>query len=205
MTINTMISAIQSSLKIQADGKAGPETWTAIYNHIVQPIKQETMVTLLDPGTDRLDERSEKNIATLVSEVQPYARALVHKAASVGIEIRVISGLRTYAEQDALYAQGRTASGEKVTNAKGGESNHNFGIAFDIGIFEGAAYLDESPKYKTVGMLGVDLGLEWGGNWKTIHDQPHFQLRPDWANTLSEYEMLAELRSRKEAGENYYA
>lgn len=55
------------------------------------------------------------------------------------------SGLRTYEEQNALYAQGRTAPGNKVTNAKGGFSNHNFGIAFDIGIFEGAKYLGDSP------------------------------------------------------------
>nr|WP_295770097.1 M15 family metallopeptidase [Rhodoferax sp.] len=42
--------------------------------------------------------------------------------------------MRSCAEQDALYAQGRTAPGNKVTNAKSGDSNHNFGIAFDIGV-----------------------------------------------------------------------
>jgi peptidoglycan L-alanyl-D-glutamate endopeptidase CwlK len=56
-----------------------------------------------------------------------------------------------------------------------------------------------------VGILGVDLGLEWGGNWKTITDQPHFQLRPNWAKELTEKNMLAELRSRKASGENYFA
>jgi peptidoglycan L-alanyl-D-glutamate endopeptidase CwlK len=117
----------------------------------------------------------------------------------------VISGLRSYEEQAALYAQGRTAPGKKVTNARPGYSNHNFGIAFDIGVFEGSKYLPESPKYKAVGALGMDLGLEWGGNWKTIVDQPHFQLRPVWAADESESRMLAELRSRKDRGEAVYA
>jgi peptidoglycan L-alanyl-D-glutamate endopeptidase CwlK len=152
-----------------------------------------------------VDARSEKVIASLLPEVQSYARALVHKAADAGVTIKIISGLRTYQEQDALYAQGRTTPGDKVTNAKGGQSNHNFGIAFDIGVFEGNKYLSDSPKYKTVGILGVDLGLEWGGNWKTITDQPHFQLRPNWAKELTEKNMLAELRSRKASGENYFA
>ena len=124
----------------------------------------------------------------------------VGKAAEHGITIKVISGTRSYAEQDALYAQGRTAPGAKVTNARGGQSNHNFGIAFDIGIFEGNRYLGDSPKYKAVGALGMDIGLEWGGSWKTIVDQPHYQLRPTWAKQMTEREMLAELRSRVAAG-----
>ena len=133
------------------------------------------------------------------------ARALVQKAAANGIQIKVLSGLRSYAEQDALYAQGRTASGNIVTNARGGYSNHNFGIAFDIGVFEGNRYLTSSPKYKAVGALGMDLGLEWGGSWKSIVDEPHFQLRPGWATDLPERTMLAELRNRLAAGAAVYA
>ena len=133
------------------------------------------------------------------------ARALVQKAAAAGIGLKIISGQRTYAEQEALYAQGRTAPGPKVTNARGGYSNHNFGIAFDVGVFEGNRYLPESPKYKAAGVLGMDLGLEWGGNWKTIVDQPHYQLRPVWAIDLTESQMLAQLRARQAAGQAVYA
>lgn len=202
MKIDELISGIQAALGIQVDGKAGPETWGAIYEKIVKPPKATipSVVTI-----DSVDPRSEKAIATLLPKVQPYARSLVHKAAAAGITIKVLSSLRTYAEQDALYAQGRTTLGKKVTNAKGGHSNHNFGIAFDIGVFEGTKYLDDSPKYKTVGVLGVEIGLEWGGNWKSIVDQPHFQLRPNWAKSQTEKEMLAELRTRKDDGEDYFA
>lgn len=197
MRIDEIIAAVQTELGVEVDGKAGPQTWAAIYEKICKPKKTDTTpINTIEP----VDARSETVIATLLPEVQPFARALVHKAAANNITIKIISGLRTYDEQNALYAQGRTAPGNKVTNARGGYSNHNFGIAFDVGVFEGNKYLGDSPKYKGVGVLGAEMGLEWGGNWKTIVDQPHFQLRPAWANNLSERDMLAELRVRKDSG-----
>ena len=202
MTLEEIVTAVQTVLGVQVDGKAGPETWSAIYKAIVAPTQAGTPVA---PEITGVDSRSEKNILTLQPEVRPLARALVHKAALAGIKIKIISGFRSYEEQDALYAQGRTAPGNIVTNARGGYSNHNFGIAFDVGVFEGNKYLDDSPKYKAAGVLGMDLGLEWGGSWKTIVDQPHFQLRPAWANDLKEREMLALLRDRVAEGQPVYA
>jgi len=191
MRIEDMIAAVQKKLGVQVDGRAGTETWGAIYAQIVK-----AKVDGIQPAEaiSEVDARSEKVIATLQPQVRPLARALVQKAARNGIQFKVISGLRTYAEQNALYAQGRTQPGRKVTNARGGYSNHNFGIAFDVGVFEGTRYLGESPKYKAVGALGMELGLEWGGSWKSIVDEPHFQLRPAWATDLSERQMLAQLR-----------
>ena len=204
MNIEDTIRAVQKELGVAVDGKAGPETWGAIHARIVPTKRQQA------PAADgAVDSRSERNIATLLPEVRPYARALVHKAAAAGITIKVIDGSRTYAEQDALYAQGRTKPGDVVTKAKGGESNHNFGLAFDIGVFEGGRYLTGEPgdsaKYKAVGVLGTELGLDWGGNWKTLVDQPHFQLRPSWAQDLTERQMLAGLRARTAAGEPLFA
>lgn len=196
MKTEEMIKAIQTKLRVQVDGRAGSETWGAIYADIVGfPV---------DNTIDLVDAGSEKYIATILPEVQPLARALIQKAALNGIQIKIISGLRTYAEQDELYAQGRTKLGVKVTNARSGHSNHNFGIAFDIGVYERNKYLADSVKYKAVGVLGMDIGLEWGGNWKTIVDQPHFQLRPVWANSLSEKAMIAELRTRTAGGKAIY-
>ena len=202
MKIEEIISAVQSSLGVEVDGRAGTETWGAIYERIVGPMTDGTPVA---SNIDLVDPRSEKVISTLLPEVRPIARALVQKAALGGIRIKIISGFRTYAEQDALYAQGRTAAGDVVTNAKAGYSNHNFGIAFDVGVFEGNTYLGESPKYKAVGVIGMDLGLEWGGNWKTLVDQPHFQLRPAWAMDMTEKQMLAELRGRVADDQPVYA
>ncbi len=127
------------------------------------------------------DTRSETNLATLRPKAQPHFRALLRAlkayAASKGLDVKIISANRTWPEQDALYAQGRTAPGSIVTNARGGQSNHNYQIAVDIGLFENGKYLDESPHYKKLGPLGEALGLEWGGSWKTIKDEPHYQIK----------------------------
>ena len=200
MKTEAMIRAVQQALGIEVDGKAGPQTWGAIYRHIVRP--QASATVAFTGPRDQANARSERMIAPLLPHVRPYARALYFKARDNGIAINIISGTRTHAEQDALYAQGRTTGGEIVTNARGGSSSHNFGIAFDIGVFSGNRYLPESPLYKAVGALGMELGLEWGGNWTSIVDQPHFQLRPAWASAMRDSAMLAELRRRTKLGES---
>lgn len=122
------------------------------------------------------DERSERNIATLVPKAQEVARrwlkAATVKASELGVEVRIIDGNRTYAEQNKLYAQR-----PKVTNAKGGQSWHNFGLAFDFGVFKGKDYLGNSPHYKTLGKLATSIpGATWGGTWTKLVDEPHIQL-----------------------------
>jgi peptidoglycan L-alanyl-D-glutamate endopeptidase CwlK len=207
--LDATIRAIQKKLGAFVDGSPGPETWGAIHRMVVgkkapDDVKQVDALALAGDGKTA-DPRSERNIATLHPRVRPFGRALIEKAAGQGIKLIVISAMRTYAEQNKLYAQGRTKSGKKVTNAPAGYSNHNFGLAFDVGVFEGSTYRDESPKYKAVGALGTDLGLEWGGTWKSIQDEPHFQLRPDWAAGMAERDMLAELRRRKDSGKDFFA
>ncbi len=199
MQTEDMIRAVQRKLGVLVDGRAGPQTWGAIHRYVVRP-DSPPRVAFSAPG-DRVSARSERAIATLLPEVRPYARALYAKARGLGIVLDIISGTRSYEEQDRLYAQGRSAAGSRITNARGGYSTHNFGIAFDVGMFSGNRYLPESPSYKAVGALGLELGLEWGGNWKTIVDQSHFQLRPEWALDLTERQMLSELRGRTLAGE----
>jgi len=208
MTLEEMIRAVQQVLGVQVDGRAGPQTWGAIHQALVGPTGTAAPAETASASTPALapvDARSERVIATLLPALQPLARALIQQADGVGIRIRVISGLRTYAEQEALYAQGRTAPGPIVTRARAGHSTHNFGIAFDIGVFEGSRYLTESPKYKAVGALGLELGLEWGGNWKSFVDEPHFQLRPAWAGAMTERQLLAALRERTATGQSLYA
>jgi peptidoglycan LD-endopeptidase CwlK len=124
-----------------------------------------------------IDPRSEKNVATLNPKVQVLARKLIEEATAQGIHVKVICGNRTYEEQDDLYAQGRSKDGNIVTKARGGQSMHNFGTAFDIGIFseDGKKYYGESHDYAKVGEIGKKLGLEWGGDWD-FEDPPHFQL-----------------------------
>jgi peptidoglycan L-alanyl-D-glutamate endopeptidase CwlK len=123
------------------------------------------------------DARTESNINTLLPAAQANARALMRACLDAGIPLKIICGTRTYEEQDALYAHGRTKPGPIITKARGGYSWHNFGIAWDIGIFDGIRYIGESPLYAKAGEIGRSLGLDWGGDWKGFEDPPHFQLK----------------------------
>lgn len=130
-----------------------------------------------DIGT--FDSRSEGIIATLLLPAQRKAREFMKRAAGFsGVTVKLLSGTRTYAEQDRLYRQR-----PKVTNARGGQSNHNFGIAWDVGLFKGGKYLTGASKAEEQEYIDLAKfvlphvsGLEWGGNWKSIVDRPHYQL-----------------------------
>lgn len=100
-----------------------------------------------------------------------------------GVRLRFAYTLRTIAEQDALYSQGRTKPGKIVTNAKGGQSMHNYGLAFDIvilfdkygdGKFETASYAIDKH-WMAVTKYFKSKGWEWGGDWDRFKDAPHFQ------------------------------
>lgn len=96
------------------------------------------------------------------------------------IDIQVTQGLRTWAEQDALYAQGRTAPGKIVTNARGGYSMHNFGLAADLvpeDVTPGQPDWDAThPAWRKMLAAGAAVGLAEGAQWRTFPDMPHFYL-----------------------------
>jgi peptidoglycan LD-endopeptidase CwlK len=124
--------------------------------------------------------RSETNISTLTPKAQVLARQFLKILTSGGLDVRIISGTRTYAEQDALYKIGRFGNpGPIVTKAKGGQSNHNFGIAWDIGIFNHGNYIQTDHDYMLIApkVLPQFANLEWGGNWISLKDYPHYQLK----------------------------
>jgi len=122
--------------------------------------------------------KAEDRLSKIHPTLADKARQLIAKAHEEGIDLVVTQGLRTIAEQNALYAQGRTAPGKIVTKAKGGSSYHNFGLAFDIAVrnADGSIDWDSTKLYSRVGQLGKSIGLEWGGDFKSIKDTPHFQL-----------------------------
>ena len=130
------------------------------------------------PILGELDPRTQKSIEGLVDLLQDKAREHLAGLLEKEIDARIIQGTRTLEEQQRLYNQGRTTPGKIVTYAKPGQSAHNYGAAYDIGIFEGGKYLPESKDYKTAGETGESLDLEWGGRFKNP-DEPHFQL-PNW-------------------------
>lgn len=125
---------------------------------------------------------SSRSLDDLRPEVRPRVDDFLAACKTAGIDILVTCTLRTMEEQAALYAQGRTAVGHIVTNAKPGQSAHNYGLALDVvPIVNGKPDWDGThPVWNQIGSLGQAKGLQWlGAPDSPFLEQAHFQ-HPDW-------------------------
>ena len=135
-----------------------------------------------------IDQISLKRIELLHPKLREEAKKILEEASAKltgGYTLRFSHTLRTHAEQDKLYAQGRSVKGPIVTNARGGQSYHNYGLAIDICLLskDGKtvswdAKMDSDKDGVADGLEIVEgfkkYGWEWGGNWR-FRDIPHFQ------------------------------
>jgi peptidoglycan L-alanyl-D-glutamate endopeptidase CwlK len=129
-----------------------------------------------------MDKSTQERINSLHPSVRKEMESIVNECNKVltgRSQVRISQGLRTFAEQDALYTKR-----PKVTNAKGGQSVHNYGFAVDIVLIingkeaswdikkdwdnDGEADWNECVK------IFAKYGWSWGGNWITFKDFPHF-------------------------------
>ncbi|MFP3666543.1 D-alanyl-D-alanine carboxypeptidase family protein [Priestia sp. SIMBA_032] len=124
-----------------------------------------------------LMDRSEKELVGVHATVAEKARELIKKAYDEGIGIAITQGFRSFAEQNALYAIGRTVKGTKVTNAKGGQSIHNYGLAVDFCIFDDKKQPQwtVNKDWKRVCAIAESMGFEIGLKWRFV-DPPHLQM-----------------------------
>lgn len=131
-------------------------------------------------GLQTLIDRSVRNMgAGIHSVVKESAIEMIKQAYKEGIFVQITSGYRSFAEQNKLYAQGRTAPGKIVTNAKGGQSNHNYGLAIDyvlLSVDGKKALWTVNEKWRRVAQIGKSLGFSWGGDWKSFKDYPHLEM-----------------------------
>lgn len=195
MSLRDQIKEIQSLVGAKADGLFGPNTARKVIASLQPDLTSEE---------GALDNRTKRNLSTLEPKAQDKFRKFIFHAKSIasslGVDYVAISGTRGREEQNELYAKGRTAPGKKVTNARYGYSNHNFGIALDFGVFADRKYLDSSDPqwaagvHRSVAEVSDQYGIEWGGNWRTFKDYPHFEIK----TKLS----MAEKRARLYAGES---
>jgi len=124
-----------------------------------------------------------------VADLEPKTRAIYEEhqrlCTAAGIPFTVTFTFRSIPTQNELYAQGRTKPGKIVTNARGGQSFHNYRCAYDgtPTVLLKLPNWGDTPAHKKetdriwalYGKLAVQAGGRWGGNFKSIKDRPHVE------------------------------
>lgn len=137
-----------------------------------------------------MDKITRQRIAKLHPKVREEVTKIINQcdeSLNGRAKIRITQGLRTFEEQELLYARGRLTKERKVTNAKAGQSIHNYGLAVDIClIIDGKEASFDTKKdwdgdqiadwYECVKIFAKN-GWDWGGNWVKFKDLPHFERR----------------------------
>ncbi|MBY7142254.1 M15 family metallopeptidase [Virgibacillus sp. NKC19-3] len=128
--------------------------------------------------------------ASLPTELHPIVEEkkneLLEQAAEIDIDVVITEEIRSIDRQNELYEQGRSTSGNIVTNARGGQSYHNYGLAIDYALRDDNGELiwdihyDGNDNGKSdwfeVADLAKELGFDWGGDWESFKDYPHLQM-----------------------------
>lgn len=149
---------------------------------------------LIFSGCNQLIPHAEYRLDQLHPKVNKAKQQLIQNCRKRGISIRITQGIRTFKEQDQLYAKGRTQPGQIVTHAKGGQSYHNYGLAIDFVVLDPKTQKPNWDKnfdgnqngrsdWEEVGEEGKKLGFEWGGDWTKFPDYPHLEMtfdQPIW-------------------------
>jgi peptidoglycan L-alanyl-D-glutamate endopeptidase CwlK len=107
-----------------------------------------------------------RSLEDLVPSVKAKAQLFIQRCAESGIDILIYCTYRSKEEQDELFAQGRTKPGDVVTNARGGQSFHNYHCAFDfVPLVGGKPAWKNADLYLKAGIIAESVGLEWAGRW----------------------------------------
>lgn len=109
------------------------------------------------------------------------------KMTPIGVHPFITQTMRTFAESEALYNQGRTTGGSIVSNSKAGQSYHNYGFALDFVLqVNGKQSWVVDKNWMIVVNCFKKRGFSWGGDWKTFKDYPHLEKTPtNWKNLLA--------------------
>jgi peptidoglycan L-alanyl-D-glutamate endopeptidase CwlK len=117
-----------------------------------------------------------RKLTDLHPKVADKAQRFISECQRHGIEILITSTYRDAESQNALYAIGRTKPGKRVTNAKAGQSFHNWRVAFDfVPLVHGKAAWNDTELFKKCGEIGESVGLDWAGRWQKFKEMAHMQ------------------------------
>lgn len=211
---DALIKAIQQKLQLKSTGKPNTKTLDLAYEKIFgtkakinSKEKYNYIATTTTATTETGDSYNEVILKQMTKEVVPFAKELIHIAADEGICLRIMNK----ANEKTLQAhQKRQIAKHIFMDAQSSVSVCNFGLAFDMGIFEENTtgeliFKDQSPLYEKVAQLGASIGLTCATNNKNSTQVPHFELRPAWAVQMKESEMIQELYRRKKENINLLA
>lgn len=117
-----------------------------------------------------------RKLSDLHPKVMQMAMEFIRRCQEAGIDVLITSTWRDHESQNALYAQGRTTKGNKVTNAKGGQSFHNWRVALDFAPLKfGKVDWNDLETFKLCGEIGEAVGFEWAGRWTKFPEWAHLQ------------------------------
>lgn len=117
-----------------------------------------------------------RELKDLHPRVAALCQRFIDLCKAQGIDVLITSTYRDAESQNALYAQGRTTPGRIVTNAKAGQSWHNWRCAFDfVPIVNGKAQWNDTATFERCGQIAESLGLEWAGRWTRFRELAHCQ------------------------------
>ena len=189
------VERFQRRMSLTVDGLVGSETLK-----VLRALRQSTVIPEKPVGNDDHknfanqdtgDRTSERTIAKIHPQLFGRAKELIIRLKQEkGITIRAYSGFRSYAQQNELFAKGRTTAqleekgifgvagkpnDRKVTKVLAGNSFHNFGLAIDVVEIKNGKALWSNPNWEEIGAFGESIGWEWGGRWTSFVDRPHFE------------------------------
>ncbi len=164
------VNEFQKRNKLSITGIVDDTTYAAIINDI--------------STTSTLDKPSLERIKVLHPKVRSEILHLIKLSYKAGVPIRVVQGYRTFEEQAALYAQGRSKPGPIVTNAPAGFSNHNYSLAIDFCLLKNGGAIswsqvedndkDGKKDWMEVVEIFKSAGYDAGIDWK-FKDAPHLE------------------------------
>jgi hypothetical protein len=161
------------------DPKGLNKDWTAGVTAFRNQLAMKRTSGTVAKQAGGLDSGTAEQISTLIPKAQPVMTSFMQKVrewgAANGLEVTVREGKRTPEKQAEYYAQGRTKPGNIITNAKPGQSKHETGKAVDLLVTRNGKQVDDEKIWQQIGRIGKSMGLEWGGEWRSIHDPEHFQ------------------------------
>jgi peptidoglycan hydrolase-like protein with peptidoglycan-binding domain len=173
------VRAYQASRALVVDGVVGPQTATALTEE--RPAVQSSSPSGPAQAAD-YDPANRLAHANCSPGNRRAAMQTAERLTAQGYQPYVVSVVRTFSEQDALYAQGRTAPGMRVTGVRGGGSWHNYGCAVDFAFWNDrhtAPSWESHHPWHLIGECGLQSGYtKWGGNWG---DRPHLELHPNYS------------------------